>query len=374
MSFIDNILAKFLKSRYLVLLTGMTMMIGSPASAIEILKTSAAASYSFTDATGNVINSGSSTETVANLVFNVDYGPNNSLTSLATMNYHVTTRTTNDFSFFSDLICTGSCAVLVRTVLEIFVTNDGTDPANFRLDSLITPGHMGVQGLSADTRAGYNFTVTQNNDPSRAGSAVLYSASGSIGVGNLDGSSEASDGRAFNGLTKYRSGTEAAWDWSATNLNLALNTINPGETTQITYVSETFSFGAGYCTGLFYCDAAQVAFGDPRNNGGVGVNQFAALANANARGERSSGRDGRFPIVRSEHGNGEHRQPRYPAARKPEGISSISLYTRPLRRIGAGAGNMDDHDPRLRSGRWRDAPPPGPATSFPLVRRGSTAS
>ncbi len=289
MSFIDNILAKFLKSRYLVLLTGMTMMIGSPASAIEILKTSAAASYSFTDATGNVINSGSSTETVANLVFNVDYGPNNSLTSLATMNYHVTTRTTNDFSFFSDLICTGSCAVLVRTVLEIFVTNDGTDPANFRLDSLITPGHMGVQGLSADTRAGYNFTVTQNNDPSRAGSAVLYSASGSIGVGNLDGSSEASDGRAFNGLTKYRSGTEAAWDWSATNLNLALNTINPGETTQITYVSETFSFGAGYCTGLFYCDAAQVAFGDPRNNGGVGVNQFAALANANARANAVAG-------------------------------------------------------------------------------------
>ena len=280
MAFFGHVISKLLKLRYLGLMTGATMMIGTPVSAGEILKTSATASYSFTDSGGNVVGSGSFTDTVGNYRFGIDYGPNNSRMSLASMNYYVTVGPTNNFSFLSDLGCTGSCAVTVRTVLQIFVTNDGSDPADLRLDSLITPGHMGVQGLSADTQAGYNFTVTQNNDPSRMGSAVLYAASGSIGVGDLDGRSDASDGRAFNGLTKYRSGTEAAWDWSATNLNLALNTINPGETAEIIYESNTFSFGDGFCTGLFYCDAAQVAFGDPRNNGGVGNAAFAALARA----------------------------------------------------------------------------------------------
>lgn len=172
-----------------------------------------------------------------------------------------------DFYFLHNLYCVGTCSVRAYTQIVFTLENVGTDAIDLRFDSLITPGHLGETGVDGASAGQFGFQVVQSGP---SGSNELYYASGSTGYGDIR--IENATGLDFNGHD--RQGSDESWqtlDWSATNLNVMLNTINPGETHTLTYTSAVLVESFADCSNIANClGGIQVAFGDPRTTGSIG--------------------------------------------------------------------------------------------------------
>jgi hypothetical protein len=170
-----------------------------------------------------------------------------------------------NFSFLHNQYCVGKCTVFSMTTVTVSLQNLGDTAESMRFDSQITAGHLARQGINPDSTASFDFTVSQFTS---GVTHELYSANGIADSTKTEITT--SDGVDFNGLTRSSNGD--AWnvlDWSATNLNLMLDAIPAGETSILTYSSTTrVATSASSCLDLTSCPGVQVAFGDPRNDGG----------------------------------------------------------------------------------------------------------
>jgi hypothetical protein len=180
------------------------------------------------------------------------------------------------FDYLQNLRCVGSCLVKVQTWVEDVITNNSDVDQYLRFDSQVTAGHIGFQGAAANSQAGFSFLVTQiayDPDGNAIADTVLYDAAGGMDtVAGLEagfGSNYGHDHTPFNGLTSYANGNERAFDWGATNLNLYLDVIHPGQSATITFDTQSYIYVNGSCDDLTACDGAELIFGDPRNQGGV---------------------------------------------------------------------------------------------------------
>lgn len=181
-----------------------------------------------------------------------------------------TTSSADSFFFLHNQYCVGRCTIYTMTEVTIMLRNE-SDTEPMRFDSQITAGHIARFGTHEFASASFDFEVTQKVGDGAA--RQLYWAEGEASYQQTNITT--SDGVAFNGLTRSSNGD--AWevlDWSATNLNLILDAIPLGGTSTLVYRSTTFTesqFTAGLptCTDLSNCYGVQVAFGDPRNDGGV---------------------------------------------------------------------------------------------------------
>jgi len=191
-----------------------------------------------------------------------------------------------DFYFLHNLYCVGTCSVRSYTQIVFTLENIGTEAVNLRFDSLITPGHLGETGVDGASAGQFGFQVVQSGP---TGQSELYYASGSTGYGDIR--IENATGLDFNGHD--RQGSDETWqtlDWSATNLNVMLNTINPGETHTLTYTSAVLVESFADCSNIANClGGLQVAFGDPRTTGSIG-SRMAGPAALSASGEPIIGR------------------------------------------------------------------------------------
>jgi hypothetical protein len=185
----------------------------------------------------------------------------------------------NSFVFLQNLFCVGTCATYSLTTVTLTLTNTGSTAETMRFDSEITPGHLASIGSNPNAQGMFDFDVTQTTGGS---THTLYSADGLTNATTTGITT--SDGSAFNGLTKSTNGaTYDVLDWSATNLNLLLDTILPGQTSTLTYrslVSTTTT--TSQCTDIIDCGGVQVAFGDPRRNGGGADSVMASVMAASA--------------------------------------------------------------------------------------------
>ncbi|MBB4860609.1 hypothetical protein HNO88_003953 [Novosphingobium chloroacetimidivorans] len=174
------------------------------------------------------------------------------------------------FFFLHNNYCVGLCSTASRTMITFTLRNDGPAAENLRFDSLITPGHLARLG-STPGNAGFTFRVSQTVANFNT---ILYSANGQVTADGIE--LFTSDGRAFNGLNRVDSPFGSALDWGATDLNLNLLTIGAGQTSYVTYEAQYQSEMSDNCTNLQACSGVQVAFGDPRQNGG-GTSRQSAL-------------------------------------------------------------------------------------------------
>ncbi len=168
-----------------------------------------------------------------------------------------------NFFFHHNIYSQGGGFIEMFTRLTITLTNTGGTEALLRFDSLITPGHIALQGSNSANGVFFNFTVTQN---SGSGKVSLYQALGGISEFYSNGYVATTDG-GLNNMSKYRSEGRVGFDWDATPLNLALQPIGPGETHVISYENTTSAYSGGVCVTLLGCEGTQVAFGDPRRDG-----------------------------------------------------------------------------------------------------------
>lgn len=176
-----------------------------------------------------------------------------------------TTSSADQFFFLHNQYCVGKCTLYTMTTVTILLQNSGDSATTMRFDSQITAGHLARQGLNDTSSAIFDFDVTQTTN---GVAHALYSADGIASAAKTEITT--SDGVGFNGLTRSSNG--AAWevlDWSPTNLNLLLDAIPAFGSSTITYTSMTrTSTSTSQCADLTNCTGVQVAFGDPRNNGG----------------------------------------------------------------------------------------------------------
>jgi len=188
----------------------------------------------------------------------------------------VSTSSGGSFFFLHNNYCLGQCYITATTFTVLSIANLGTEAMQLSLDSQITAGYMAFQsseGLGTDnnTRAGFNFAISQQTSDANSNTVVpahqLYAANGQASGDNFF--IETSDHVAFTGLTSTDDGTARYFEWNPTNLDLSLGVLLPGFTTTIIYQSTTQVSANSACGDLGACDGAQVAFGDPRNNGGV---------------------------------------------------------------------------------------------------------
>jgi hypothetical protein len=175
------------------------------------------------------------------------------------------TASLNDgsFSFLHNGYCVGDCSVSITTDITFTLTNTGTSPVDLRFDSLITPGHLARSnffGATRTQRGNFLFEVSQD-------SPTLYRAAGINSI--RPPFVETSDNTPFNGININSNTPE--WDvvdWSATNLNVNLETIGAGETSTFVYSSRLdITTLNPACVDTTLCLGYQVAFGDPRNRG-----------------------------------------------------------------------------------------------------------
>lgn len=172
------------------------------------------------------------------------------------------------FLFLHNGTCVGVCSLTMRTDITFSLFNGGSSPVALRFDSQITPGHLANSFLNplSQSQASFDFKVSQ--DPGlRQG--VLYQANGDAvqSPPNL----VTSNGQPFAGLSlNQNSPAWSAVDWSATNLNVVTATLAPGQTSNLYYRSTlTITTAQPDCPDPTLCESFQVAFGDPRNAGGV---------------------------------------------------------------------------------------------------------
>jgi hypothetical protein len=182
---------------------------------------------------------------------------------LVNLELNSTVQSNGSFDFLQNLYCIGACAVSLDTFMNITITNNTASPVNLRFDSQITPGHLAIQGNDPQGGAHFLFSVIQQTD---GVSTDLYNAAGDTEFGEAP---KVVSSAPFNGATFYQNGSQMALDWSATNLDLPLTTIPAFDTSVVTYEAFASASNGAVCNGLGGCDGAQIAFGDPRNNGGV---------------------------------------------------------------------------------------------------------
>lgn len=195
-----------------------------------------------------------------------------------------TTVSTGAFYFLHNEYCVGQCDTVANTIVTITLANDGANGPGAeasRFDTDLTPGHLARAGAAGVGIASFDFGVSETIDGK---SRVLYSASGEASPD--DTSITTSDGSVFNGLFHSRqlnaSATGEDWnvfDWSATNLNLMVDPIAVGQTATLTYQLQTDTVvSTASCTDISTCPGVQIAFGDPRHNGGGVTNLARARA------------------------------------------------------------------------------------------------
>jgi len=189
------------------------------------------------------------------------------------INYGTLTSSNASFFFLHNIQCQGYCSIGVTTEIVDTITNTGPHAVDLRLDSNITAGHLGlVQNARTASSGIFQFDVTQKTNGI---GHDLYQALGQISSSGA--SITTSDGSVFTNLTSYHDPAQTGLDWDETDLSVLLDTLAPGQTTTVTYRSLTYLNAYGVCTRISLCDGVQVAFGDPRNNGGV--IDFAAALN-----------------------------------------------------------------------------------------------
>jgi len=170
-----------------------------------------------------------------------------------------------NFFFNHNIYSQGGGVTQIFTRLTITLTNTGDAEASLRFDSLITPGHIALQGVNSSNIASFYFEVTQSRGVEKE--FQLYQAVGYLDTDpNQEEYVRTTDGELKN-FSKYRSGDRVGYDWDATPLNLALRPILPGETHVISYYNSTSVSSGGVCVTLLGCEGTQVAFGDPRRDG-----------------------------------------------------------------------------------------------------------
>ncbi|OSZ64516.1 hypothetical protein CAP39_13250 [Sphingomonas sp. IBVSS1] len=205
--------------------------------------------------------------------------------AVLSMDLTATLGPNGSFFFLHNLYALGTGAASMETILDITLTNTGSETAFLRFDSMITPGHIAFQGSNGFHSVEFGFRVEQFATGSVTSAtprlAELYSARGSLtSAGPNSSSIRTSDNRQFANFTDYRAQGRTAFDWSSTPLNLNLMPIAAGATHTLRYTNQTFVSGhAGLCLTLLGCEGVQVAFGDPRNDGSVSMSApFGAAA------------------------------------------------------------------------------------------------
>jgi hypothetical protein len=169
------------------------------------------------------------------------------------------------FFFLHNLTAKGGGTATMTTVLSFTITNNTSTTQFLRFDSMITPGHIALQGSQSSNLALFNFAVNQTVG---SNTSQLYWARGYVDTDSAQPDVvETSDGVAFAGFSSYTSNDRIAYDWGATPLNLNLNPILPGQTHTLRYTSTTYASAGGVCLTELGCEGVQVAFGDPRNDG-----------------------------------------------------------------------------------------------------------
>jgi len=192
-------------------------------------------------------------------------GPDPSRSTDLKVNYATVLASDASFFFLHNIQCQGYCSIGVKTTITDTITNTGPTAVDLRLDSAITAGHFGLIQNSATGSSGlFEFDVSQHT---HGVDHKLYDAHGQIS--SLGAAITTSDGSVFNNVSTYSDPAQKSLDWDETNLSVFLDTIAPGQSTLVTYTSFTYLNSYGVCTNFNVCDGVQVAFGDPRNNGGI---------------------------------------------------------------------------------------------------------
>jgi len=229
------------------------------AQIIEHLSTSSSYTYDFVPGLPGINNGIGDSNSLSQL------GSNPSRSTDIQLNYGTLVASDASFFFLHNIQCQGYCSVGVTTTITDTITNNGSTAIDLRLDSAITAGHLGlVQNSKTDSSGRFLFDVSQVTNGS---SHQLYQALGQISSSGA--SITTSDGSLFNNLSSYTDPAQKGLDWDATDLSVLLDALAPGATTTVTYTSVTYLNSYGICTSYTLCDGVQVAFGDPRNNGGI---------------------------------------------------------------------------------------------------------
>jgi len=176
------------------------------------------------------------------------------------------------FYFLHQDYCVGSCSVYSSTVVTITLTNTDSAPVDLRFDTMITPGHLASISPTPFASGNYAFKVIQNPGGPGSDAVTLYDSSGTIDPDTLHvypDNLDPGSGMEFNSLTQNFDGALKTIDWGATNLSVPLLTIAGNTTSTLSYVASYQISNDGVCTDLTDCSSLEVAFGDPRNDGGV---------------------------------------------------------------------------------------------------------
>jgi len=242
-------------------IAALALFLGPNANAAVVETLTASSNYTYDFAPGLPgLNSGSGDSGVFHVV-----GADPSQATEIKINYGTLTGSNASFFFLHNIQCQGYCSVGVTTEIVDTITNTGPDAVDLRLDSNITAGHFGlVQNAKTDSSGLFQFNITQTTS---GADHQLYQALGQISSSGA--TINTSDGSIFHNLTSYHDPAQTGLDWDETDLSVLLDTLAPGQTTTVTYRSITYLNAYGQCTNVTFCDGVQVAFGDPRNNGGI---------------------------------------------------------------------------------------------------------
>lgn len=184
------------------------------------------------------------------------------------------------FMFENGGVATGFSNIGSFSELGLSITNTGSESMSFRLDSLITPGHLAYRRSSAvgsDSSAAFDFSFFETGTESSA----LFEMNAGI-----DGSSlTLSSSRNFftlNGLREQRFDDALVYDWGATAISIELGLFEAGETRNFSFFNNTFAgvFRDRIANTLDICNGGQVTFGDPRGRGGSPTAERSSFASA----------------------------------------------------------------------------------------------
>jgi len=255
-----SFLAGYRRVAGLIAFAGAFLLSGAAnALIIENLSSSSSFTYDFTPSSPGLNNG-----TGDNNLFEA-FGSDPGKSTDVKVNYATVLANDASFFFLHNIQCQGYCSISVITTITDTITNTGTAAVDLRLDSAITAGHL---GLISDALAGssglFQFDVSQHTN---GVDHMLYDAHGQIS--SLGATITTSDGSVFNNMSSYSDPLQKGLDWDETDLSVLLDTIAPGQTTTVTYTSLTYLYSSGVCASYIRCDGVQVAFGDPRNNGGI---------------------------------------------------------------------------------------------------------
>lgn len=238
---------------------GLSAIPAAQATVTEALTSSSSYTYDF--APGNA----GSFSGVGDTITLTDIGSDADLATEVKLNNQTLVADDASFFFLKNIQCKGFCSVSATTQIVNTITNTGSVFTGLELISNITPGHFGlVQNAETDSSGSFVFEITQDIGGI---SKLLYSARGE--VSSLGAFITTSDGSVFNGLKAYNDPSQIGLDWDATDLSVFLNPLAPGATTTVTYSAKTVLNSYGICADVTLCDGVQVAFGDPRNTGGI---------------------------------------------------------------------------------------------------------